>query len=73
MKRKPKAEELTKPEWWPECPYPEDVFTMTIDDYVNYIPDERIRTALSGCLGREFWKLADAAIWRAYCEKMYDI
>jgi len=56
---------VNKPEWWPECPYPESVFPMTIEEYVKAIPDPRLRTAISGSLGREFWNIASEAIWEA--------
>ena len=57
-----------KPNWWPECPYPESIFTMTDDEYVQAIPDPKLRTAISGYLGRIFWKIASAMIWRAIQE-----
>jgi len=54
------------PSWWPENPYPADVFPMTVDDYVHAVPDENQRTALSGCLGRLFWGIASASIRDAW-------
>jgi hypothetical protein len=54
-----------KPKWWPENPYPEDVFTMTREQYCESVPDDRLRTAISGCLGRLFWGMASEAIWDA--------
>lgn len=59
---------MTKPEWWPDNPFPRSVFTMTIDGYVEAVPDERLRTAISGALGYHFWKLASDAILEAYKE-----
>ena len=53
------------PSWWPENPYPESVFTMKIKDYVEAIPDGKLRTAISGCLGRMFWDMASKAILEA--------
>jgi len=53
------------PDWWPDNPYPDDVFPMTIDEYVKLVPDEQQRTAISGCLGRLFWDLASQAIHEA--------
>jgi hypothetical protein len=54
------------PTWWPENPYPESVFPMTIGEYVKAIPDTRLRTAISGAMGRQFWDIASKAIWEAY-------
>ena len=56
---------MKKPEWWPECPYPESVFPMTVDEYVKAVPGEKLRTAISGSLGREFWNIASEAIFAA--------
>ncbi|KAF0148764.1 MAG: hypothetical protein FD143_2846 [Ignavibacteria bacterium] len=36
----------------PENPYPESVFPMTEDEYVEAIPDPHKRTAISGFMGR---------------------
>ena len=54
------------PEWWPECPYPEDIFTMKREEYPKIVPDPALRTSLSGCLGREFWNIASRGIFKAY-------
>ncbi len=50
------------PEWWPQCPYPEDIFTIKREGYAEIVPDPKIRTALSGVLGRIFWRIAEEAI-----------
>ena len=55
-----------KPYWWPANPYPEDVFTMTEEEYVAAFPDERLRSAVSGYLGRLFWGIASESIHKAY-------
>ena len=55
-----------KPDWWPKNPYPEDIFPATVADYVKAVPDESLRTALSGALGRRFWSIASDAIWDAW-------
>lgn len=57
--------ETEKPDWWPENPYPSEVFPMTIEEYVEMFPDERQRAAIAGCLGRQFWGLASDAIYEA--------
>ena len=57
--------ETNKPGWWPNNPYPESVFPMRRSEYQNIVPDPKIRTALSGMLGREFWDIASDAIWAA--------
>jgi len=36
----------------PQNPYPEDIFTFTIEDYVKAIPDAHLRTGISGAVGR---------------------
>ena len=46
----------------PENPYPEDIFPATMDDYIEIIPDTKTRTAISGCLGRRFWNIAETMI-----------
>ena len=55
----------TKPEWWPQNPYPEGIFPMAEERYVEIVPDPDIRTALSGMLGRRFWEIASDMIWDA--------
>lgn len=60
MNRKP------KPDWWPQNPYPEDIFPMTRPEYAHVVPEPHTRTALSGMLGREFWGIASDAIWDAF-------
>jgi len=57
------------PEWWPKCPYPEDIFPMTIGQYKKIIPDPNERTAVSGCLGRLFWKIAEECIYDALVQE----
>ena len=60
----------TKPDWWPENPYPASVFTMPEERYSEIVPDPELRTALSGMLGRLFWDIASEAIWAAMLEAM---
>jgi hypothetical protein len=60
------------PDWWPKNPYPEDIFPMTVADYVAMIPDGKERTALSGCLGRLFWDMASKSIHDAMIESQQD-
>jgi len=48
----------------PENPYPKDIFPMEIEDYVRAIPDDMLRSAISGCLGRWAWDVAYDMIWR---------
>jgi hypothetical protein len=52
-----------KPSWWPENPYPEDIFPTPRARYPKLIPDPHLRTAISGMLGRLFWDIASDAIW----------
>ena len=60
---------MNKPDWWPECPYPKDLFPMELNDITDVVPDEATRTALSGAMGRLFWELASDAIYRAMIEE----
>ena len=39
----------------PENPYPESIFPATVEDYINLIPNDKNRTAISGLLGRMVW------------------
>jgi len=59
---------MQKPDWWPKCPYPESIFPMPRERYVEIVPDPKLRTALSGMLGREFWDIASETIWEAMLE-----
>lgn len=43
---------------FPECPWPETVWTMTMEQYVHAIPSDILRTRISGLLMREGWNLA---------------
>ena len=56
---------MNKPGWWPQNPYPQDIFTMTREEYVKAVPDPALRTAISGCLGRLFWEICSESIWNA--------
>jgi len=62
----------SKPAWWPECPYPKEVFPMTIEEYVAAVPDEKLRTAVSGYMARFGWERAEAHIWKAYQEYLIE-
>ena len=59
-----------RPDWWPQCPYPEDVFPMTTEEYAAAVPDEKLRTAISGFLCRLGWEVASEAIWKEICENI---
>ena len=54
-----------KPSWWPQNPYPEDIFTMTREQYIEAVPDPGLRTAITGCLARWAWGVASDMIWDA--------
>ena len=41
----------------PENPYPKDIFPMTTTEYVEAVPDDNMRTAISGCIGRYVWNV----------------
>ena len=52
---------MSNPTWWPQTPYPESIFPMSFKEacqrYKEAIPDGKVRTAISGALGRHFWQL----------------
>ena len=62
------SEKKARPGWWPENPYPESIFPMPEEQYLEIVPDPEERTALSGMLGRQFWDIASEAIWAAMLE-----
>ena len=62
-----------KPNWWPENPYPVDIFPATVADYINAIPDPNLRSAISGCLGRLIWGFASDTIWNAVLEHIEEL
>lgn len=45
-----------------DCPWPEDVWPMTTQEYVAAVPDEGLRTAISGFLMRQGWNLRERAL-----------
>lgn len=64
--------EEVKPDWWPENPYPEHIFPMTIEEYIKAIPDDKLRGAISGCLARWAWGVASDMIFRAWKDSLED-
>ena len=58
-----------RPAWWPENPYPEDIFPMTVDEYVAAVPEPHLRSAVSGSLARWAWGVASNMIWEAWQEE----
>lgn len=67
-----KEGDKSRPAWWPKNPYPEDIFPMGTQQYVEAIPDEAQRTAISGCLGRLFWDIAEGSIHDRMCQHRED-
>lgn len=63
---------MNKPDWWPKNPYPESIFPMTTDEYVKSVPDEHLRSAISGCLARWAWGVASDMIWDRFKEHLED-
>ena len=61
-----------KPDWWPQNPYPKSVFTMPEEKYEQIVPDDMVRTGLSGMLGRRFWNSCSDAIWEALLDAVED-
>jgi len=39
-----------------DCPWPKDIWTMMDKEYVKAVPDERLRTSISGFLMRKGWE-----------------
>lgn len=62
--KKRRREVKEHPEWLPENPYPEELFPMSIDDYVKAVPDGVLRTAVTGCIGRWAFDVAARMIVR---------
>ena len=54
-----------RPAWWPENPYPEDIFPMPREEYSKVIPDANLRGAVAGMLGRVIWDIASDMIFDA--------
>ena len=50
------------PEWWPENPYAEPVRIMTPEEFAEAVPDEELRTRISGCCCKAFWRMASDRI-----------
>jgi len=73
MDEKQAADKNAKPSWWPTNPYPESIFPMPPEKYEDVVPDPKMRTALSGMLGREFWEIASGSIWSAYQAQQDDL
>ena len=56
----------------PENPYPEQFFPMTTEDYVKAIPDNKLRTAVSGCIARWQFDVAKRMILKAIKDELED-
>lgn len=56
---------------WPENPYPESIFPMTDDEYVRAVPDEKMRTAISGFLMRKGWEVAERQFIKVMTESTH--
>ena len=67
-----KPKKTPKPEWWPENPYSEIIFTMTTEQYCEAIPDGHLRTAISGYLMRSGWNVASEMIALAIRDQQED-
>jgi len=62
------------PSWWPDNPYPVNIFTMTDEDeYVAAIPDPATRTRVSGFLGRMFFDGASESIYKRLQSRLADL
>lgn len=61
------------PAWWPQCPWHEDVWKMTMDQLKQriprIIPNEDTRTSVCGVLMREGWRLCEKEFKRELIER----
>lgn len=64
--------QIDRPNWWPQNPYPKTIFTMTEEGYIETVPDPKLRTRISGFLGRLFWEAASDSIWEAWQNHLED-
>ncbi|HUS40043.1 MAG TPA: hypothetical protein VMX74_11360 [Pirellulales bacterium] len=44
------------------CPWPRDIFPMTPMQYADAVPDEVMRTAISGLMSRHGWETLEAIV-----------
>ena len=56
---------MSKPSWWPKCPWPEDIWSVPWEEYVRGVPDPKLREKISHFLMREGWKKAEEDIWKS--------
>jgi len=70
MSQKLKAE---RPDWWPENPWPDDIFPMTLEEYVEAIPDPHLRSAISGNLARWAFEVTSDMILKTLKDRGYEI
>ncbi len=64
---------MSKPSFWPSCPWSDDVWPMTQEEYMKAVPNPNLRTAISGFLMRQGWKIAEKEIWKRLKEgPIYD-
>lgn len=61
------------PAWFPECPYPADIFTMTAEGYTAALPDGNVRSGVSGYLGRLFWNITQRNMAQSLGERVEDM
>jgi hypothetical protein len=64
---------MDKPIWWPKNPYPEWMFPMTDEEYIDILPDPMTRTAVSGYSGRWAWQVAETEIWERLTEHLEEL
>ena len=62
-------EQKCLPNWWPQNPYPIEIFPTPEADaraaFVKAFPDINRRTAIAGALGRMWWNMASEMILAA--------
>jgi len=62
-----------KPDWFPDCPYPEKIFTMTEAEYEALPDSQKVTDRVAGFLGRTFWKIQEEVFWDAIQQHLDDI
>jgi len=64
-----------KPDWWPENPYPTDIFTTSLEDATKAVEPRLTKeelSAYSAAWGRHVWDFATEDIWRRMQEEKTD-
>ena len=60
-------------EYIAQCPWPEKVWPMDLDRYIEAVPNPNVRGAVSGYLMREGWRLAMDEVKRCIDRSGWDV